>query len=134
MEVGEKKKKKKKKCEWCGGLYYRPGKTRLCPDCLKKYRETQKGVGRDTVLDHYGGKCVCCGENEKSFLTVTNKDGVVAKLYEAGKLGVSDKWTNVIKAEFPKDLQILCYNCIMGRKVNDGVCPHMKSGGISCAR
>lgn len=72
------------------------------------------------ILDHYGRKCVCCEESNESFLTVDhiNNDGSKQrKIYK-------NTYSYAVSNGFPVDLQILCYNCNMGKARNNGICPH----------
>ena len=76
----------------------------------------------ERILDHYGAICACCGEKNKKFLTVDhiNNDGVFQrKLYR-------NTYSYVLRSNFPKDIQILCYNCNLGKARNKGVCPHQE--------
>ncbi len=75
------------------------------------------------VFDHYGARCICCGEDTLLFLTIDHKnnDGAEhrrqmkqATLYEA-----------VVKMGFPDSFQIMCLNCNRGRWLNGGMCPHV---------
>lgn len=74
------------------------------------------------VLEHYGGKCACCGEDEWKFLTIDhiNNDGAahrrVVKTYITGWL---------IKNNFPPGFQILCHNCNFTKEAYGG-CPHQE--------
>lgn len=77
---------------------------------------------KEQVIEHYGGKCACCGESNIKFLTVDHINGggrkhrvkVFNKIYH---------W--LIKHNFPPDYQILCWNCNCGKAINHGVCPHL---------
>ena len=74
------------------------------------------------IMDHYGSKCVCCGETELVFLTIDhiNNDGQQHRK----RLGdVSRFYEYIIKAGFPDDLQILCWNCNEAKRIL-GHCPH----------
>lgn len=78
---------------------------------------------RKAVIDHYGGECKCCGEKRFKFLTIdhVNNDGHEhRKEVPAGTPML--RWLK--KNNFPKDFQILCFNCNCGRALNGGVCPH----------
>lgn len=76
-----------------------------------------------TVIEHYGGKCTCCGEKNIWFLSIdhVNNDG-----YKLGRSRPGTKYSNIISKNFPKDLQLLCYNCNQGKNnpINKFVCPH----------
>ena len=84
---------------------------------------------RITVLNHYGNnnpKCVCCGENNIEFLTIDHIHGkgreMERRLKESG--WILYKW--LIKMNYPKGFQILCYNCNCSRG-HYGYCPHTKN-------
>jgi Protein of unknown function (DUF2695) len=77
----------------------------------------------EIILDHYGAECNCCGQIQKLFLTVDriNNDGY---LYRRGGQGGFKLYRNIINDRFPNDIQILCFNCKLGRQKNGGMCPH----------
>lgn len=50
------------------------------------------------------------------------KDESTIRKKLGGNSGRFYEW--IIRNNFPKDLQILCWNCNMGKNVNKGVCPH----------
>ena len=87
---------------------------------ITEYRAKLK---KETLLA-YGDKCICCGENNPVFLTLDhiNNDGKNhrKKLPTTMSLQV---WLK--KNNWPKNIiQILCFNCNLGRKQNGGICPH----------
>lgn len=76
------------------------------------------------VINRYGNKCVCCGENNIYFLTLDhiNNDGYVHRKTYKGNMF---NWA--IKNNYPKTLQILCFNCNSARQWYGGInkiCPH----------
>lgn len=73
------------------------------------------------VLKHYGNKCNCCNLEDINFLSFDhiNNDG---HLWRKQKLGWLPRW--IKKNNFPSDIQILCYNCNMGKAFHKGICPH----------
>jgi hypothetical protein len=82
-----------------------------------------------TVVEHYGGKCICCGETNLRFLTIGHKNDDGAK--QRDKLGGTKYAGHIfylwlIRNNFPDEyeLQVECYNCNMGKQRNWGVCPH----------
>ena len=85
---------------------------------------------REEVFQHYGNKCVCCGEKNPLFLTLDhiNNDGGEQKR----KLGSQGKGVNFYgwarKVGYPEDLQLLCFNCNCGKGRNKGICPHKGIG------
>lgn len=104
------------------------------PDAVAEERLRQKGYRnsvKDKVFEHYGQHCVCCGESERTFLTLDhiNNDGAEHRrqlsAQSNARLTSPDKvWRNVIKDNFPNTFQILCYNCNCGKRDNGGTCPH----------
>lgn len=88
-------------------------------EAFKRYNERK----RAQVLDHYGRRCVCCGESIDRFLTIDhiNCDGVHRRKEHGSGL---DFYRWIIKNNFPSDLQTLCFNCNLGRALNNGTCPH----------
>lgn len=94
----------------------------------REWRETLKKA----VYEHYGGKCICCGEEDYMFLTLDhiNNDGHKERTRPAPgelrkrKIG-GDYYKHIIDSGFPDDLQLMCYNCNCGKQRNFGVCPHV---------
>ena len=83
------------------------------------------------VLNHYArdGKieCICCGENEPTFMTIDHINGNGRKHLESISTHLS-AWLK--KNNYPSGYQILCINCNMGKYRNGGVCPHHKSNPL----
>ena len=77
---------------------------------------------REEVINSYGGKCKCCGENKLPFLCLdhVNNDGNIHRK-EVGRTMVY-QWAR--KNNYPDSLQVLCHNCNMAKR--DGVCPHQR--------
>ena len=101
------------------------------PIFKQKNKERDK-IRRDKIkydiINHYGGKCACCGEDTKEFLSIDhiNNDGGRHRksLHSCYKVGGSSFYQWIKNNHFPKDLQILCFNCNCGKQVNGGICPH----------
>jgi hypothetical protein len=82
---------------------------------------------KDAAYQAYGGYvCACCGEAEPMFLCLdhVNNDGnahrAVVKPYRLYK------WLQ--EEQYPTGfLQVLCFNCNQGKRLNGGVCPHQKA-------
>ena len=71
----------------------------------------------------------CCGETGFEFLTVDhiNNDGNEHRRQIKAAFGIYG-WLE--KNGFPKDgLQLLCWNCNMGKRANGGTCPHQALEG-----
>lgn len=63
-----------------------------------------------TVIDGYGGQCICCKEHIKQYLELDhiNNDGKADR--EINCAG-TPYFRQLIKAGFPPGLQVLCGNC-----------------------
>lgn len=79
------------------------------------------------VLNHYGSKCICCGENHFELLTLDHINGGGQKqrsnLNAKNSAYVLYRW--LIKNNFPEGFQILCFNCNISKGIY-GYCPHSK--------
>ncbi len=116
----------------CGKCYYQKHKdvykakywrTRDRQCRLAKARNKERRtLNKAMVLNHYGDKCSCCGENEVLFLQMDHVNGGGTEHRRKEKW--SDVWTWIVKHSFPDFFQILCANCNMGKNMNGGVCPH----------
>jgi hypothetical protein len=88
------------------------------PDRTALYRKRI----RKQAIQKYGGRCVCCGVVEVLFLTIDHINGDGSK--DRQKHGGTGWYMELLRTERRNDLQVLCYNCNMGREVNGGICPH----------
>src|SRR5271157_887155 len=78
-----------------------------------------------TVMECFGGKCECCGEERLERLTLghSNGDG-------GGHRRVSGRGTSfyrkLIKTSFESsfEIRVQCFNCNFGSYRNSGICPH----------
>jgi hypothetical protein len=77
------------------------------------------------VLQHYGGKCACCGETEVKFLGIDhiNNDGAAHRKAIGGGGNTTYRW--LIKHGYPPGFQVLCHNCNLAKGFY-GVCPHQE--------
>lgn len=91
----------------------------------KIYESKYNEIIRNKVLDYYGSKCNCCGENNRKFLAIDhiNNDGAAHKRLVKVSSGRA-MYTWIIKNNFPSTFQTLCHNCNVGKKNNKGICPH----------
>lgn len=88
--------------------------------------KVRRDENRKSVLERYGGKCVCCGEIELYFLAIDHVEGNGnTHRKEINKYG-SGFFEWLIKNNFPEGFQVLCHNCNMGKHLNGGVCPHQE--------
>jgi hypothetical protein len=86
---------------------------------------------RREICEAYGGKCSCCEETERVFLTIDHieNDGAVDRNKMGGRSGVH-LYHMLRKLRYPKDrYRLMCFNCNLGRARNGGVCPHKNGKG-----
>lgn len=76
---------------------------------------------RIQVFDHYGHRCVCCGETTPAFLEIDHINGSGNK--HRREVGCANMYVWLIKHNYPKGFQVLCSNCNKAKGVY-GVCPH----------
>lgn len=97
--------------------WYEDNKETILKRHKERYAET-----RVLVIEAYGGKCACCGEDTPDFLTLDHVDGGGnAHRKEIG----SDVWSWARRNEFPDILQLLCYNCNGAKDRSlSKTCPH----------
>jgi hypothetical protein len=76
------------------------------------------------VLNHYGGKCACCGEDTYEFLAIDhiNGGGNEQRKVVGGGDGMV-RW--LIKNNYPEGFQVLCHNCNMAKGFYEE-CPHKR--------
>ena len=100
-----------------------------CTECREWDRLFLKRQ-RNQVIQHYGGKCVCCGETEYVFLALDHIEGNgnQHRLAVCGSKKIL-RMSWVIQNNFPPEFQILCHNCNMAKSIC-GICPHQKDRGI----
>ena len=113
----------------------------ICKKCdykrVKKWRQNNRDgynqIGResnhrlrDDVINAYGGKCACCGETRKEYLSIDHKNGNGNKQKrEIGVAGSTGLYYWLRQNNYPKGFQVLCFNCNMGKR-NYSVCPRDK--------
>lgn len=128
--------------EYCKAYYQRNRARAL--EKAKQYREAnlgkvRAGVSRRnkerwqelklTAITKFGGRCVCCGETGIEFLTIDhiNNDGAEHRRQIKTAFGIYG-WLE--RNNWPtQGLQLLCWNCNMAKRTNNGVCPHQRSEG-----
>ena len=88
----------------------------------KDRKKAKRNVERKKVIDHYGGRCACCGEKEIKFLAIDHINNDGHKQRKKMTLNIN-AWA--IRHHYPKDLQVLCHNCNLA-KAFYGICPHQE--------
>lgn len=82
---------------------------------------------RHEVYMAYGGyNCACCGETERTFLSIDHVNNDGAEHRRSCRLNSGEQLYRWLKRNgFPSGFQILCMNCQWGKRNNKGVCPHI---------
>ena len=89
----------------------------------KRLRAENYRLLRESIIDGYGGKCECCGEKTKEFLSIDHVNGGGRK--ERETLSIYQIMRKIINANFPNDYRVLCHNCNSSLGFY-GYCPHKK--------
>ena len=96
-------------------------------DSIAARRRAWQQKLRDQVFAAYGGyRCSCCGETQPSMLTLdhVNNDGGEHRKREPAMRWAKHLYAWIIAQGFPKDLQVLCYNCNISKFRCGGTCAH----------
>ena len=93
------------------------------------YDKNQRLKRKLAVFNHYGNKCVCCGEDKLEFLTIDhiNNDGAKQRkeAFGTNRTGGGGMYIWLLSHGLPLGYQTLCWNCNLA-KANYDVCPHKK--------
>ena len=100
----------------------RPGKVN-CVVCAEKISNKTREL-KQVVLNHYGQVCNCacgCGITKFRWLTIDHKnnDGAKQRKEKRSHCGQAE-YRRIIKAGFPSDLQVLCWNCNCAKQYYGG--------------
>jgi len=94
------------------------------PEHNATYQRDWKRARRELVINHYGGKCVCCGETTYEFLAINHKNG--GGTQHRAEVGRGNGMIDfIIDNNFPDDFDIQCHNCNQAIGFY-GSCPHQK--------
>ncbi len=107
-----------------GASRYQRNKEKLLAYYLKRNHEMKQ-----QVIEHYGNKCACCGEETGVFLTIDHINGKGAE--ERRKInskGGTSFYRYLVKNNFPDGYQVLCWNCNLAKHIL-GECPHNRKDG-----
>lgn len=115
------------KCSNCGVGCGSPDnpleKGLLCKGCRKTERQRAISVKAE-VMQKYGGACNCCGESKVAFLTIDHINNDGTKMRKEGlHSGGGHFYKRLRTSPLDPTLQVLCWNCNMGRKITVK-CPH----------
>ena len=124
-------------CVYCG-LEIPETNKKGCLNCLEKKSKQTSNFSKNNrvkinqynlllkhqVIEKYGGICNCCKENQILFLTIdhTNNDGNIER--KERKSSSTSFYLKLRKDEIRNDIQVLCWNCNLGKNMNNGICPH----------
>jgi hypothetical protein len=96
----------------------------LCFSCLEAVRLRERNryqLWRNACIEQYGGRCVCCGEDNQKYLQLdhVNNDGADHRREIAnGRGGCLYSWA--VKNNFSSRLQLLCANCHQAKSFHGG--------------
>lgn len=121
-------------CVTCGN--FPAVKNRVsCETCLDKHRKSginskprrhirDYGITTECYMHYGGARCVCCGEDERMFLSLDhiNNDGHIDR--KNGLHGGARMYQKLKDMGWPEGYQVLCMNCNTGKYRNGGICPH----------
>lgn len=96
------------------------GKKRKRGDGYKRFKTLREY--REFILNKYGHKCNCCGEDKFEFLAIdhVNNNGYIMR---KDKIAGYNLYLYIEANEFPPEFQILCHNCNMAKGFYKK-CPH----------
>lgn len=88
-------------------------------------RRGRRFVSKQEMVDAYGGKCACCGENELAFLSLDHIGGGGKHRLSCGRKNHVQEIRRQLKAAgWPKDkYRLLCMNCNFATS-RGRTCPH----------
>lgn len=84
-------------------------------------RRVKRREQKQSIINKYGGKCICCGEKYIEFLTMDHINGDGAQ--HRKKIGRGNLYKWIITHNYPNTFRVLCYNCNCSIG-HYGYCPH----------
>ncbi len=94
-----------------------------CRTCRLRQKQL-RDVLKKQVMDAYGGLCAICGENDLDHLTIDhiNNDGSIWRKDNPTAAGGTAFYRKVVEMGYPRDLQCLCWNCNLKKRVRPDLC------------
>lgn len=77
----------------------------------RMYQKTHLFKLKIHIINEYGGKCICCGENNPLFLTIDHINNNGAEERKSKKYNQDKFYNLLISNNFPNQYRLLCYNC-----------------------
>lgn len=115
------------RCPTCGGEKDDKSKSK-CKKCLKRNNRICKKYWQHLkvrVINHYGGKCSCCGELQMAFLSIDHVNGGGSTHRKnVGSGSTFYRWLE--RKDYPDGFSVLCMNCNFA-KYSCGACPHQST-------
>jgi hypothetical protein len=109
-------------CPFCAGEVDNYFRCQQCHTAHLTRGRIRWHLQRSIVLNHYGNKCMCCGESDIHFLEI---DHIHNNGCDHRKITGRHVYEWIIKHQFSPDLQLLCANCNRG-KSKFSLCPHCR--------
>ena len=88
---------------------------------IRQWHKNKRLEMKKKIINHYGGKCACCGESRIEFLAIDHIKGGGKK--HRKNIGAGNLLYWIIRNNYPKRFRILCHNCNMSLGLY-GYCPH----------
>ena len=100
-------------------LYYQNSK-----DKHNEYCKKQRVSLKYQIMQHYGGKCFCCGESKLEFLAIDHIEGGGNKHRKSiNNRGGVQFYYFLRRNNFPTGYRVACHNCNLSMGFY-GYCPH----------
>jgi hypothetical protein len=117
--------KQNKLCVDCGNVL-KSNENYRCPKCKIRHNTKVKSDAhhlRAKIINHYGAKCICCGEVVTEFLELdhVNSNGAEHRKLIGKNSETLCRW--IVSNNYPSIIQLLCSNCNRA-KSHYGTCPH----------
>lgn len=107
---------------------YQPKWRKRNPEKVKENRKNTRDKLRKDVLNAYGHRCKCCGEDRHEFLAIDHINGGGNKHRKSLHPNASAQtfYTWLRRNKYPVGFQVLCHNCNSAKSYYGG-CPHHKN-------
>jgi len=105
---------------WLKNIEHRNELNKNTPKAI--YDRLVKSNLKIDAIKHYGGRCVCCGEDNFDLLSIDHVNGKGNK--HRKEIGRSRFYAWLKCNNYPIEFRVLCLNCNCGRSINGDVCPH----------